>query len=316
MTERTGTMDHSTKDYEIENLGSGVLVFKNVIDIDHDFLIPYIAKLQEKVVTEDFTIIHDDSGVALYAVNRSGHRFELDKINDVNRIMGFATTDKDSDTYKFFERCEEEVYQCLIRYVEHFPLILGSLWWKEQGHVVAYKVSHGMGYHSDNDVNYQPGAIPDLQLATRHVVGCILYFNDSVDSVEDIKKHEFVGGELDFKYLDICYKPKSGDIVFFPSNYMAVHEVKEIKHGARYAYISYFSHGSPDVAHGINPADSLPLVMSGQVWIPQLFDDYKNYIAKKYGNNLHNHLTEPFDRVGTSSGTQEEVMREKSKNGV
>lgn len=305
----------NTKDYEVENLGSGVIVFKNVIDIDHDFLIPYIAKLQEKVVAEDFTIIHDDSGNAIYAINRSGHRFELDKINDVNRIMGFATEDKASDVYKFFENCEEEVYQCLIRYVDHFPLILGSLWWKEQGHVVAYKVSYGMGYHSDNDVNYQPGAIPDLQLATRHVVGCILYLNDSVDSVDDITKYEFVGGELDFKYLNITYKPKSGDIVFFPSNYMASHQVKEIQHGARYAYISYFSQGSPDVVHGINPADSLPLIMSGQVWIPELFDDYKNYITNKYGDDTR-HSSSPFSRFADSNGTQEEVLREKAKNGI
>jgi hypothetical protein len=175
-----------------------------------------------------------------------------------------------------------------------------------------------MGFHSDNDVNYQPGAVPDLQLATRHVVGCIVYFNDSVESVDEIQKYEYVGGELDFNYLNVCYKPKAGDIVFFPSNYMASHKVKDVKDGARYAYISYFSQGSPDVERGINPADSLPLVMSGQVWIPQLFNDYKQYLTEKYGNTLPNysHLTLPFARVADSSGTQAEVLREKAKHEV
>jgi hypothetical protein len=304
--------------YEPEHLGGGVIVFRNVIDVDQDFLIPYIAELHKKVVTEDFTIIHNDNGKAMYAVNRSGHRYEIESINEVNRIMGFATEDTESSTYKFFEKCEAEMYQCLLRYIEQYPLVLPSLWWKEQGHVVAYSPNGAMGFHSDNDVNYQPGAVPDQQLATRHVVGCILYFNDSVDSTEDIKKYEYVGGELDFRYLDVCYKPKTGDIVFFPSNYMASHKVKDVKDGARYAYISYFSHGSPDSDHGINPAKSLPKIMSGQVWIPELFNDYKQYITDKYGSTLteHGHLTLPFARFANSSGTKEEVLREKSKHKI
>jgi hypothetical protein len=304
--------------YEPEHLGGGVVVFRKVVEVDQDFLIPYIADLHKKVVAEDFTIIHDEEGTVLYAVNRSGHRYNIETINDVNRIMGFATDDKDSKTYKFFEHCESEIYQCLIRYIEQYPLVLPSLWWKEQGHVVAYSPNSAMGFHSDNDVNYQPGAIPDLQLATRHVVGCILYFNDSVDSVEEIKKHEFTGGELDFSYLDVTYKPKTGDIVFFPSNYMASHKVGDVKNGARYAYISYFSHGSPDVSRGINPAENLPLVMSGQVWMHDLFNDYKQYITDKYGNELsrNSHLTLPFARVADSSGTQAEVLHEKSRNKI
>ena len=117
--------------YEFENLGSGVVVFKNIIDVDQDFLIPYLAELHKKVVEEDFTIIHNENGEALYAVNRSGHRYELSTINDVNRIMGFATEDQESKEYKFFQNCESEIYQCLIRYVEQYPLVLPSLWWKE-----------------------------------------------------------------------------------------------------------------------------------------------------------------------------------------
>jgi len=302
--------------YEPEHLGSGVIVFRNVIDVDHDFLIPYLADLHKKVVSEDFTIIHDADGAPLYAVNRSGHRYDLERINQVNRIMGFATSDKTSQTYKFFEGCESAIYQCLLRYIEQYPMLLPSIWWKEQGHVVAYSPNSAMGYHSDNDVNYQPGAIPDFQVATRHVVGCVLYFNDSVDTTDDITPYTYVGGELDFKYLNITYKPKSGDVIFFPSNYMATHEVKDITDGARYAYISYFSQGSPDAQRGISPAERMDLLMSSQVWIPELFEDYRTYLIGKYGDGLtnHPHLTLPLDRINTSNGTQEEVLREKSKH--
>jgi hypothetical protein len=304
--------------YEAEHLGSGVVVFRKVVEVDQDFLIPYIAELHKKVVAEDFTIIHDDDGKAIYAINRSGHRYDIETINDVNRIMGFATEDKESVAYKFFNKCESEIYQCLLRYVEQYPLVLPSLWWREQGHIVAYSPHSSMGFHSDNDVNYQPDAIPDFQLATRHVVGCIIYLNDSVKTNEEITKYEYTGGELDFKYLDIQYEPKTGDIIFFPSNYMASHKVRDITSGSRYAYISYFSHGSQDAERGISPGPKTDKIISTQVWMPEIFDDYKKYISEKYGNELHNYpdLTLPFSRFANSSGTKDEVLNEKSRNQI
>jgi hypothetical protein len=173
-----------------------------------------------------------------------------------------------------------------------------------------------MGFHSDNDVNYQPGAIPDMQVATRHVLGSIIYFNDSVDSLKEISKHEYIGGELEFLYLGISYKPKSGDLIMFPSNYMGTHRVAPCSGGSRYAYVSYFSHGSPDIERGINPAESLPKIMSGQIWIPEIFNDYAKHIEKKYGADLINRpeLTLPLKRQSTSDGTTKEVLREKRKN--
>jgi hypothetical protein len=298
------------------HLGNGIIVFNDVLDIDQDFLIPYLAELHEKVVEEEFTIIHGENNEKLYAVNRSGHRYSIDDIYKVNRIMGFATNDKESETYKFFLSCEDAIYACLLRYVEQFPMILPSLWWKEQGHVAAYKPDSAMGFHSDNDVNYRPGEVPDMQLATRHVVGALLYFNDSVDSVDQIQKYEYIGGELDFKYLDVTYKPKTGDVIMFPSNYMATHEVRPLHSGSRYVYISYFSHGSADIQRGIGPAEKLDTLSSGQVWIPSVFKDYHAYIKNKYGDDLinHPHLTLPLERVSSSSGTTEEVQREKRKN--
>ena len=302
---------------DIENLGGGVLVFKNMVEIDHDSLIPYLAELHEKVVHEDFTVIHDDEGNELYAINRSGHRYPLEDIYRVNRIMGFAPDDELDEKYIFFNKCEDAIYSCLLRYIEHFPMILPSLWWKTQGHVVAYRSQSDMGFHSDNDVNYQPGAIPDMQVATRHVVGAIMYFNDSVNSLEECGKYQYVGGELEFAYLGISYKPKSGDVIMFPSNYMGTHRVKECFGGSRYAYISYFAHGSEDPGRGVCPSDSGKFKLkSSQVWMPEVFEDYANYIKSKYGKDLDNNhmLAMPLNRTNKSNGTSEEVIKERNKN--
>jgi hypothetical protein len=300
-----------------EHLGSGVVVFRNALEnIDHSFLIPHLSAIHEGIVEKEYTIIHDENGEPLYAINNSGHRYEVDGIYKVNRLTGFATDDKESKAYKFFASCEDAIYACLIRYIELFPLILPSLWWREQGHVAAYRPSGAMGYHSDNDVNYSPGAVPDMQLATRHVVGALLYFNDSVEENADLTKYEYVGGELDFKYLGITYRPKKGDVLMFPSNYMAVHEVKDVYEGTRYVYIAYFSQGSPDPERGISPLEDLDFLCSGQVWMPDVFNDYHEYLKNKYGEDLINYpyLTLPLGRTLTSSGTTEEVLKEKRKN--
>jgi hypothetical protein len=299
---------------KLENLGGGVSLFRNAIEVDKEWLIPNLIDMRKNIILEDFTIIHDETGVPIHAINRSGHRYEVERIEHVNRITDLLLNDSDGLRHEFFNLCEETIYKSLLMYIEQYPMILPSLWWKEQGHVVAYSKGSAMGLHSDNDVNYQPHAVPDLQLATRHVVGCIMYLNDSVEA-EEYKENscDYVGGEIDFVYLGIKHKPRVGDLLIFPSNYLATHEVLEILDGYRFAYISYFSHGSEDIARGIAPAGS----SSGQVWIPEVFEDYKNYIIQKYGSNLTNneHLTLPLGRINTSNGTLVEKEREHAKQG-
>lgn len=301
---------------DIENLGGGVLVFKNMVEINHEWLIPYLAELHEKVVYDDFTIIHDDDGKELYAINRSGHRYPISDIFRVNRIMNFAPDDINDERYKFFKSCEDAIYTSVINYAEHFPTVLPSLWWKTQGHIVAYRSGSDMGFHSDNDINYFPGAIPDMQVAIRHVVGAILYFNNSVDSIDSIGDYDYIGGEIEFPYLGVTYKPKSGDIIMFPSNYMGTHRVNKCEGNSRYAYIGYFSHGSEDLAKGVCPSEKTDKLMSSQVWIPEIFDDYKNHLEEKYGDFLkYEHILNlPLNRIYRSNGTMDEIAKERNKN--
>jgi len=297
---------------EPENLGGGVFLFRNAIAIDKEWLIPNLIDMRKNVIQEDFTIIHDENGTPIHAINRSGHRYEVERIDHVNRIANLLMNDLDGSRYEFFRMCEETIYNSLLMYIEQYPMILPSLWWKEQGHVVAYSPGSARGLHSDNDVNYQPNAVPDLQLATRHVVGCIIYLNDSIE-VDEYKNdsNDYVGGEIEFIYLGIKHKPMSGDLLIFPSNYLATHEVLDILSGYRFAYISYFSHGSEDIARGISPAGP----SSGQVWVPEIFEDYKNYLSQKYGHDLtkNEHLTLPLSRINTSSGTLIEKEQEHAK---
>lgn len=302
------------KDVEPKHLGMGVVLFENAIDVDQDKIIPFIASLKEKAIKDDYKIVYDEDNEPLYAINRSGHRYEIKAIySSSSHIMDFLNQESDPSLIEFFLKCEKTFYKNLLKYVELFPMLLPSLWWRTQGHILAYSPGSDMGLHSDNDVNYQPGFEPDLQVATRSVVGSIIYFNSSVESKNDIKKYEYLNGEICFPYADVIYKPKSGDLLMFPSNYLGSHEIKKCQEGNRYAYIGYYSQGSPQPDRGIDifHGDIAP-GLQGQIWMSNIVKDYVEYIVSKHGrsNEIANKLLLPTVRMYNSFNTVKELKNE------
>ena len=296
-----------------KKLANGILLFENVISMDeHDYVIPFIKLLKQKAVQEDYTIIKDSDGKQLYAINRSGHRYAVEDIEkSSSHIMNFLDENTNPDIENFFADCELAFRQCLLQYIEEYPMVLPNLWWRIQGHILAYGPSSGMGLHNDNDVNYQPGFEPDLQIATRSVVSSIMYFNSSVKSAHDINKNEYVGGEIEFPYLDLEYSPKAGDLLIFPSNYLATHEVKQCFHGNRYAYVGYYSQGSRQIERGITIQNgNISVGKQGQVWMPEIVEEYKKHIYDKHkdsGKEILDRLLRPTARMFNSANTQEEL---------
>jgi len=276
---------------EPENLGGGVVLFRNLIDVDQDLILPYIAALKEKAVKEDYKIVYDEDNKPLYGINRSGHRYAIEDIyKSSSHIMDFIDENTDQSIIDFFELCEKTFYQSLLKYATLFPMLVPSLWWRTQGHILAYGPGSSMGLHSDNDVNYQPGFEPDLQLAIRSVVGSIIYFNDSVDEVSQIVKHEYLGG------------------------FMAAHNIRHCQEGSRYAYIGYYSQGSPQPERGINiTVEEFPAGKQGQIWMPNIVKDYVDYVNEKYsGSNEEkiNELLRPTQRSYNSANTLKELTNE------
>lgn len=268
------------------NYGMGIVCFPKSIEINQDLVIPYFSSLKDKALRDDYTIVHED-GMKPYAVNRSGHRYDIDDIQkSASHIMDFINGDSPKELIEFFEKCEKTIYEHLLMYIEMYPHVLPNIWWTETGHVAAYATGSSMGAHNDNDVNYQVGFEPDLQLATRHVLSVLLYLNSSADSKEELSKYEYGGGEIDFIYANAVHKPKSGDLLIFPSNYLGAHRVRPCLSGERYVYISYFSHGSADRERGIQPGPSVPVGKQSQVWLPTVAEDYVSHINKKRWSDL------------------------------
>lgn len=285
-------------------LGNGIVLFENKINVP-DGLLEFLAKLKSEAKEKHYSYTYDDDGNVLYATNKSGHRFQLEDIDkNCSRITDFYESFEDDWQLEFFTHCEDALYKSMIEYASIYPMVLPCLWWKTQGHVLAYGPGSDLGLHCDNDINFTPGFEPDYQLGIRHVLASITYFNSSVDEIDN---ENFTGGEINFPYAEVTYKPKRGDILMFPGNYMCTHEVKGVTSGNRYAYLEYFGQGSSDPDRGVQISDPVEDRFGGQVWMPSLFEDYRNYVIEFYGENYDEHKLLPVSRLFHSSNTKEEV---------
>ena len=78
---------------------------------------------------------------------------------------------------------------------------------------------------------YKSGYLPEHQDqgVSSRVLSTVGYLND-----------DYVGGEIYFPYVDIKIKPKAGSVIFFPSNFIYVHEVMPVTEGIRYAIPQWY----------------------------------------------------------------------------
>ena len=159
------------------------------------------------------------------------------------------------------------------------PMAYKNIWWKVKGHIVSYKKNVYLGAHSDTSADYVYG-LPDPidQLATRNTVTVLIYLNDSVEIEDETQTYSFSGGHHYFNYLDIDITPCKGDVLMFPSNYMATHEVLPVTSGIRYSYLGWYSHGTPNEQVGENVIDPLKspdaAELATNVYMPSLRNDF------------------------------------------
>ena len=281
----------------VEHLGGGTVVFRNAITVPQDTIIPHLEHLKEEARSQMFTIVKDENGNPLHAVNQGGFIYDLEKISKAPvRIMRLD--------HPFFVECEQALYKALLRYIEMFPAVLQSLWWRSEGHILAYDKGASLGFHSDNDVNYRYGAVPPTEHATRNVLSALIYFNDSVDDCDEETPYSFSGGHMTVPYFDVDIKPRTGDICMMPANYIGAHEILEVTRGTRYSYLGWFAQGSEDEKRGVNPQhEKNSSSIGGQYWMKTIIEDYEQYIVEKYPDNS----TRPQHLLAVSSRQKDHV---------
>ena len=78
-------------------------------------------------------------------------------------------------------------------------------------HLLKYETGGYLPAHQDHGVSSR-------------VLSTVMYLNDN-----------YVGGEMVFPNSKVTIKPEPGSIVFFPSNFLYIHEVRPIISGTRYS---------------------------------------------------------------------------------
>lgn len=275
----------TSNDVDAVHLGGGVVVFKDAISADWKNLV----RISEEIVNKDHSemykeAIDQETGLPAY-VNRSGYIFDKDGVDRMPKRGSTVHLDTRQEVKEAFSSIEAIKDQYLLKYMYMFPTAYKNVWWKVKGHIVCYSAENGnyLGKHSDTSADYAYGFDhPVDQLATRNTISCLVYFGSCSHHGDSAS---FSGGHHYFNYLDIDYCPGSGDILMFPSNYMATHEVKPVSSGVRYSYLGWYSHGTPnknvneDVIDPILSPDGAQI--STNVYMPSLRADFEKFILSQ-----------------------------------
>lgn len=273
-------------DVEAEHLGSGVVIFRSAIDVDWNYVREFSKNAINGEKDEMYTPAVDPATGKDVYLNKSGYFFGKEDI-DIMPKRGSAIHRYDDKKIKeIFDFIEKSKDRYLLKYFELFPLSFKCVWWKVKGHIVQYQKNVYLGSHSDVSADYVYGVwTPTDQLATRNTISNVFYLSSCVDNVEQLDGSNFVGGHHYFNYLDIDVKPNQGDLLMFPSNYMAAHEVRPVIAGERYSYLGWYSHGTPNEKvseNVIDPAKEPTLAeTSTNLYMPTLLNDYREYILSR-----------------------------------
>lgn len=272
-------------------LGGAVVQYSNVVNVNREKLVRWIDNNSQRATEQRWKYDVDIEGNT-YAINEDGNKFTLEHLSEVPvRVLEPVKADTEDWVVETFQHYEEQIYKCLIKYIHDFPLVLGTIWWRERGHVIRYGPGDFLGIHNDNDANYRATGgrryVPSGQSQMRQVVAALVYINDCADTPEDFDDTKYLGGELFFPYLNIEVKPKAGDVIIFPTNYVATHGVRRVLLGHRYCYLEFFSQGSSHEEYNVNVVE--PDECTGWCpahWIDNLYDDYVKYcITEEFGKS-------------------------------
>lgn len=276
---------------QAKHLGGGVVLFEKCLDLDWDYILRKSSSLIEEEWSEMYKPgVDPETGESIY-INKSGYFFNKDSIDLMPKRAGVIHSKEDKDLVNVLSFIESSKDKCLLQYFEIFPLAYKCVWWKVKGHILQYPKNVYLGSHSDISADYIYGVLePQDQLALRNVVTSLVYFNDSVETENELDGNNYIGGSHYFNYLDIEYFPKKGDIIFFPSNYMAAHEVRPVKEGYRYSYLGWYSQGTPNPEVHEYVADPIKdpelSKKATNVYMPTLREDFRSHLLESgYNEN-------------------------------
>lgn len=98
--------------------------------------------------------------------------------------------------------------------------------WFEDPQVLRYQAGGWYRAHSDSEL-LSPNGKTWVKGIDRDA-SLLLYLND-----------DFQGGELSFVFFGYSHRPRSGDLVYFPSDHRYAHQAQPVRGGVRWAVVSW-----------------------------------------------------------------------------
>jgi predicted 2-oxoglutarate/Fe(II)-dependent dioxygenase YbiX len=196
-------------DYQVLDLG--LVYYKNVIP-EPQLLIKKIEDLNVRFLAKEHindarTVVRDWSPWSYGEMIFNYQKF-FPEAKDIRDTDHYAEEMKEianalyGSLNKAFAHYSQEIY----------PFAGKNIKSREQSiHLLKYGVGGHLPAHQDQGVSSR-------------VLSSVMYLNDSYE-----------GGEIEFVNSGVRIKPEAGSIIFFPSNFLYVHEVYPITEGFRYS---------------------------------------------------------------------------------
>ena len=204
---------------QFEVLDLGLVLYKNMIP-EADKTITLANSLAERFLSgehgESFTRVQDwEPWWDDHMPKPFNYKFYIYRHNEISE-----------DDYYRNELIEiaDSVYGSLDKALEHYLTLYP---WARNSVKSEEKQDGILRYEKDG------GRLPahqDLGVSSR-LISTVSYLNDNYE-----------GGEIEFRQSKVRIKPSTGDIVFFPSNFLYVHEVMAVTNGTRYSMPHWYHH--------------------------------------------------------------------------
>ena len=196
-----------TKGITIQDLGSGIYVYNNVLPRD--------LQIPERI--ED--ALSKENGRYAWQPAYVGY---MELMPDYRDCVDFKYKKDDlhndgTEEYKKLADVWDDCYSRQKEIVDDYcaKFNIHNLRYWEAFNFIKYKEGQHFQYHHDHGFSYNC------------TVSLVAYLND-----------DYEGGGLHFSQQDILYTPKAGDVVIFPSTYMYPHRAMPVENGTKYSLVT------------------------------------------------------------------------------
>lgn len=209
----------------------------------YEILAPGMVYYKNAIIDPEVTILHIESiqknlSLGIKSVAKSWHEWnganpDKEKFCKRHFIVDPKETDKNDPLYLDIKVVYDNIFNGIENAFKHYSNTLYPL--------AARNIKSAEGLLSILKYS-KSGYLPEHQDqgVSSRVLSTVGYLNDNYD-----------GGEIYFPYVDVKIKPVAGSVLFFPSNFVYVHEVMPMINGVRYAVPQwYHSLSTPRMSTG------------------------------------------------------------------